>query len=106
MSMIRDRDIRPNVKARASKSSGNARETVTPPSKRGVVLTGKVASYNTNKGWGFISPADGSKDVFVHKSDVAKANMPTLPPGMELCFELSSYRDQPRAINLHSAPHR
>ena len=48
---------------------------------------GKVKFFNTQKGFGFIAPDDGSKDVFVHISAVERANLGTLREGQTVQFE-------------------
>jgi len=48
---------------------------------------GTVKFFNTQKGFGFIQPEDGSKDVFVHISAVERANMGTLKEGQVVQFE-------------------
>jgi len=54
--------------------------------------TGTVKWFNTTKGYGFIQPDDGSKDVFVHISAVERAGMRSLAEGQKVSFELQ--RDQ------------
>lgn len=51
--------------------------------------TGTVKWFNPTKGFGFIQPEDGSKDVFVHISDVERSGMSTLNEGQRVSFELS-----------------
>ena len=50
--------------------------------------TGTVKWFNTQKGYGFIQPDDGGKDVFVHISAVERAGMYDLKEGQKLSFEL------------------
>ncbi len=52
------------------------------------MATGTVKWFNTQKGYGFITPADGSKDVFVHISAVERAGMYDLQEGQKLDYEL------------------
>ena len=52
-----------------------------------VMPVGKVKFFNTQKGFGFIAPDDGSKDVFVHISAVERANLGTLREGQTVQFE-------------------
>jgi CspA family cold shock protein len=51
-------------------------------------MIGTVKWFNPTKGFGFIQPEDGSKDVFVHVSDVERAGMSTLAEGQRLHFEV------------------
>lgn len=55
--------------------------------------TGTVKFFNTTKGFGFIAPDDGSKDVFVHVSAVERAGLGSLNEGQKLSFELEKGRD-------------
>ena len=48
--------------------------------------TGTVKWFNTTKGFGFIAPDDGGKDVFVHISAVERAGMTGLPDNMKISF--------------------
>ena len=55
--------------------------------------TGTVKWFNATKGYGFIEPADGSKDAFVHISAVEKAGLGTLREGQQVSYELQPGRD-------------
>ncbi|MFM9943155.1 MAG: cold-shock protein [Hyphomicrobiaceae bacterium] len=54
--------------------------------------TGTVKWFNTEKGYGFIQPDDGSKDVFVHISAVERAGLRGLKEGQKVQFEMVSDR--------------
>jgi CspA family cold shock protein len=64
--------------------------------------TGTVAWFNDEKGFGFISPDDGSKDVFVHYSAVADGSG-TLAEGSKVNFETEPSDKGPRATNVTPA---
>ncbi len=61
---------------------------------------GTVKWFNAQKGYGFIQPEDGSKDVFVHISAVERAGMRGLNEGQKVSFELQSDRGKTSAVNL------
>jgi cold shock protein len=68
------------------------------------VPVGTVKWFNPTKGFGFIQPDDGSKDVFVHISAVERAGLGTLKEGQKVQFELSRGKDgKTSADNLKSA---
>jgi CspA family cold shock protein len=67
------------------------------------MATGTVKFFNTQKGFGFIQPDDGSKDVFVHISAVQKAGMDTLNEGQKVSFDVLTERGKPAAGNIRSA---
>ncbi len=50
--------------------------------------TGTVKWFNAQKGYGFIEPTDGTKDVFVHISAVERAGLSTLNEGQKVSYEL------------------
>ncbi len=54
---------------------------------------GKVKWFNTTKGFGFIEPDDGSRDVFVHISAVQRAGLTELREGQSVSFELVPGKD-------------
>jgi CspA family cold shock protein len=54
------------------------------------MATGTVKWYNDQKGYGFIQPDDGGKDVFVHISAVERAGMRGLNEGQKISFELET----------------
>ena len=52
------------------------------------MATGTVKWFNATKGYGFIEPSDGSKDVFVHISSVERAGLSSLREGQKVSYEL------------------
>ena len=64
---------------------------------------GTVKFFNTQKGFGFITPSDGSKDVFVHISAVERAGMSTLNEGQRVSYEVITERGKLAAGNLVNA---
>jgi CspA family cold shock protein len=65
--------------------------------------TGTVKWFNTQKGYGFIQPDDGSKDVFVHISAVERANLGSLHEGQKLSYELErGQQGKSSAVNLRA----
>ncbi len=62
--------------------------------------TGTVKWFNTTKGYGFIQPEDGGKDVFVHITALEKAGLKTLEDGQKVSFELEESRGKTSATNL------
>jgi cold shock protein len=54
--------------------------------------TGTVKWFNAQKGYGFIQPDDGSKDVFVHISAVERAGLGTLNEGQKVSYDLEAGR--------------
>jgi CspA family cold shock protein len=67
------------------------------------MATGTVKFFNSQKGFGFIQPTDGSKDVFVHISAVERAGMRTLMEGQKVSYEIVTERGKQAASNLQSA---
>mgnify|MGYP001607674716 CR=1 FL=1 len=61
---------------------------------------GVVKWFNSTKGFGFIQPEGGSKDVFVHISAVEKAGMSTLNEGQRVSFDVLTERGKQAAGNL------
>jgi CspA family cold shock protein len=64
------------------------------------MATGTVKWFNAQKGYGFIQPDDGSKDVFVHISAVEGAGMGNLREGQKLSFDVVQDRGKSSAGNL------
>ena len=67
------------------------------------MATGTVKFFNTQKGFGFIEPSDGSKDVFVHISAVERAGMRTLMEGQKVNYDVVTERGKQAAGNLQAA---
>ena len=57
------------------------------------MATGTVKWFNATKGFGFIAPDGGGKDVFVHVSAVQSAGLRTLNEGQKVSFDLATGRD-------------
>ena len=64
------------------------------------MATGTVKWFNESKGFGFISPADGSKDVFVHFSAISSEGFRTLAEGQEVTFDVEDGPKGPQAANV------
>lgn len=64
---------------------------------------GTVKFFNSSKGFGFIEPEDGTKDVFVHISAVERAGMQTLKEGQRIQYEIVTERGKNAAANLTEA---
>ena len=68
--------------------------------RRSEVASGTVKWFNPTKGYGFIQPSGGGKDVFVHISAVERAGLSTLNEGQQLDYEIVSNRGKESAENL------
>jgi CspA family cold shock protein len=68
-----------------------------------MMAVGKVKFFNTQKGFGFIQPEDGTRDVFVHISAVQRAGMDTLVEGQRVSYDLVTERGKQAAGNLANA---
>ena len=66
-------------------------------------MTGTVKFFNATKGFGFISPEGGGKDVFVHVSAVERAGMHTLNEGQRVTFDTEQDQRGAKAVNLRAA---
>jgi CspA family cold shock protein len=64
------------------------------------MATGTVKWFNAQKGFGFIQPDDGSKDVFVHISAVERAGIARLDEGQKVSFDVLEERGKSAAGNL------
>jgi CspA family cold shock protein len=68
------------------------------------MATGTVKWFNATKGFGFIEPEGGRKDVFVHISAVERSGLSTLKDGAKVTFDIESGRDgRESATNLQLA---
>ncbi len=82
------------------------------PGRRGVpgsthyeskkMTKGIVKFFNATRGFGFISPEDGSKDVFVHISAVEQSGMSGLDEGQTVSFDVEADARGPKAVNLQA----
>ena len=62
--------------------------------------TGTVKWFNATKGFGFIQPQEGGKDVFVHISAVERAGLNGLNEGQKVSYEIATERGRSAAVNL------
>jgi CspA family cold shock protein len=67
------------------------------------MATGTVKFFDATKGFGFIQPEDGEKDVFVHISAVQNAGMDSLAEGQRVSFDVVTERGKLAAGNLKEA---
>ncbi|HEX4158854.1 MAG TPA: cold-shock protein [Rhizomicrobium sp.] len=64
------------------------------------MTTGQVKFFNTTKGFGFIAPEGGGKDVFVHVTAVQAAGLRGLNEGQRVSFDVEPDKKGPKAVNL------
>jgi CspA family cold shock protein len=64
------------------------------------MMTGTVKWFNAAKGYGFITPEGGGKDVFVHVTAVQRAGLTGLREGQKVRFEVAKERGRDSAVNL------
>jgi CspA family cold shock protein len=64
------------------------------------MATGSVKWFNSQKGYGFIQPTGGGRDVFVHISAVERAGLSSLNEGQHVEFEIEDNRGKSSAVNL------
>ena len=66
------------------------------------MTSGTVKFFNATRGYGFISPDDGSKDVFVHISAVERSGLGQLSEGQKVSFEVQQDPRGLKAVNLQA----
>ena len=71
-----------------------------PMTKDQSMTIGTVKFFNTSKGFGFITPEDGGKDVYVHASAVEAAGMRSLAEGQKVSFDIQPDARGSKAANL------
>ena len=64
------------------------------------MATGTVKWFNATKGYGFIAPEDGGKDVFVHITALEKAGIPGLNDGQKVEYEITTNRGKQAAADV------
>ena len=67
------------------------------------MATGTVKWFNGQKGFGFIVPDEGGKDVFVHISAVEKSGLRSLNEGQKVSYDLEESRGKIAAVNIQAA---
>jgi CspA family cold shock protein len=64
------------------------------------VITGTVKWFNDSKGFGFITPQDGSRDVFVHHSSIQGNGFKSLAEGQQVQFDVEQGQKGPSAVKV------
>lgn len=66
------------------------------------MITGTVKWFNANKGYGFITPEDGSQDVFVHQSALQRGGFKSLADGQRVTFDIEQGPKGPSAVGVQT----
>ena len=66
------------------------------------MASGKVKWFNPDKGYGFIQPDDGGKDVFVHISALERAGINTLKDDQKVTYDLEEQKGKTSAVNIET----
>ena len=82
------------------KKQRERRQAETVGLRRSTVSTGTVKWFNASKGFGFITPADGGEDLFVHHSEIRTEGYATLDEGQNVNFEVGQGKKGPCATNV------
>jgi CspA family cold shock protein len=83
--------------------SGGQRRGFDAPAASGPEQSGTVKWYNTSKGFGFIAPEDGGKDVFVHASALRRAGLTELAEGQRVTIQVTQGQKGPEAASIRIA---
>jgi CspA family cold shock protein len=92
--------IDPSIPASAPGIDDDAAGSPRPQLMELRLAIGTVKWFNAQKGYGFIQPADGGKDVFVHISAVERAGLGSLNEGQKVKYEVARDRGKEAAANL------
>jgi CspA family cold shock protein len=66
------------------------------------MATGTVKFFNDEKGYGFITPDEGGKDLFVHHTNIAGEGFKSLPDGAKVSYEAQQGQKGPEAVNVQT----
>jgi CspA family cold shock protein len=97
MAKLSGREMSGRADARKARRRSNAGRGVFP-----MAMTGTVKFFNGERGYGFIKPDDGGRDVFVHITAVERAGLKDLMEGQRISFEVEPDKKGkgPKAVNL------
>jgi CspA family cold shock protein len=73
------------------------------PAEEQYMATGTVKWFSDEKGFGFITPDDGSKDLFVHQSAIAGDGFRSLAEGAKVTYEAEAGDKGPRAVDVQAS---
>jgi len=86
----------------SSNRTAQTRVCAEPDASGEIMAIGTVKFFNTSKGFGFISPEDGGKDVFVHATAVESSGLRSLNEGQRVSFDIQPDAKGSKAVNLQA----